>query len=178
MGKNLFTENRGVVVVSKEKSALSQVMHNVKMFNKKTVLSLAVAGAIAFSATTVAMPQSASACDCVAYYTVKKGDTLSAIGKKYGVTYQQLMSKNGMKTTNIKVGQKIIVPFLDKNGKIPNDDAPLEKGTIIYKIQKGDTLSKVAKKHGVSVAQLKKDNYLQNDTIYVGRNLIIKKKVG
>ncbi|PGK51233.1 hypothetical protein CN918_25935 [Priestia megaterium] len=178
MGKDLFTNNRGVVVMSQGKGMFSKVAQNVKLFNKKTVLSLAVAGVIAFSATSVAMPQSASACDCVAYYTVKKGDTLSAIGKKYGVTYQQLMSKNGMKSTNIKVGQRIIVPFLDKNGKIPNDDAPLEKGTVVYKIQKGDTLAKISKKHGVSVVQLKKDNYLQNDTIYVGRNLIIKKKVG
>ena len=44
------------------------------------------------------------------YYTVKKGDTLSAIAKKYGTTWQKLASLNGMKNANlIKVGQKIRV---------------------------------------------------------------------
>lgn len=44
------------------------------------------------------------------YYTVKKGDTLSAIAKKYGTTWQKLASLNGMKNANlIRVGQKIRV---------------------------------------------------------------------
>ena len=39
-------------------------------------------------------------------YTVKKGDTLSAIAKKYGTTYQAIASKNGIANPNkIYVGQ-------------------------------------------------------------------------
>lgn len=44
------------------------------------------------------------------YYTVKKGDTLSAIAKKYGTTYQTLAKMNGISNPNkIYVGQKIRV---------------------------------------------------------------------
>ena len=44
----------------------------------------------------------------MATYTVKKGDTLSAIAKKYGTTYQQLAKDNGISNPNlIYVGQKI-----------------------------------------------------------------------
>ena len=44
------------------------------------------------------------------YYTVKKGDTLSAIAKRYGTTYQQLAKINGISNPNkIYVGQKIRV---------------------------------------------------------------------
>lgn len=44
------------------------------------------------------------------YYTVKSGDTLSAIAKKYGTTYQQLAKLNGIANPNlIYVGQKIRV---------------------------------------------------------------------
>ena len=44
------------------------------------------------------------------YYTVKKGDTLSKIAKKYGTTYQKLAQMNGIKNPNIiYAGQKIRV---------------------------------------------------------------------
>lgn len=41
-------------------------------------------------------------------YTVKKGDTLSSIAKKYGTTYQKIAKDNGIKNPNvISVGQKL-----------------------------------------------------------------------
>ena len=44
------------------------------------------------------------------YYTVKRGDTLSGIAKKYGTTYQNLAKLNGIKNPNlIYAGQKIRV---------------------------------------------------------------------
>lgn len=44
-------------------------------------------------------------------YTVKSGDTLSGIAKKYGTTYQKIASYNGIKNPNlINVGQKIKIP--------------------------------------------------------------------
>ena len=44
------------------------------------------------------------------YYTVKSGDTLSAIAKKYGTTYQKIAQMNGIKNPNvISVGQKLRV---------------------------------------------------------------------
>ena len=43
-------------------------------------------------------------------YTVKKGDTLSGIAKKYGTTWQKLKKVNGIKDANkIYVGQKIVI---------------------------------------------------------------------
>lgn len=47
----------------------------------------------------------------VTVYTVKKGDTLSAIAAKYGTTYQKIAAYNGIKNPNvIRVGQKIKIP--------------------------------------------------------------------
>lgn len=46
----------------------------------------------------------------VTYYTVKKGDTLSAIAKKYGTTYKKIASDNGIANPNkIYVGQKLVI---------------------------------------------------------------------
>ena len=47
----------------------------------------------------------------VTVYTVKKGDTLSAIAAKHGTTYQKIAAYNGIKTPNvIRGGQKIKIP--------------------------------------------------------------------
>ena len=47
----------------------------------------------------------------VTVYTVKKGDTLSAIAAKHGTTYQKIAAYNGFKNPNvIRVGQKIKIP--------------------------------------------------------------------
>ena len=44
------------------------------------------------------------------YYTVKRGDTLSGIAKKYGTTYQEIARKNGIKNPNlIYAGQKLLI---------------------------------------------------------------------
>lgn len=44
-------------------------------------------------------------------YTVKKGDTLSAIAKKYGVTVEVLVQKNNIKNKNvIQTGSVLVIP--------------------------------------------------------------------
>jgi len=43
------------------------------------------------------------------YYTVKAGDTLSKIAAKFGTTYQQVMSWNGLKGTTIYPGDRLII---------------------------------------------------------------------
>ncbi len=43
------------------------------------------------------------------YYTVKKGDTLYKVASKHGLTVQKLKSLNGLKSDNIRVGQKLKV---------------------------------------------------------------------
>lgn len=66
----------------------------------KTIASFAFGTAILF--TTMSDASAAS-------YTVKSGDTLSSIARQYGTTYQTIMSNNGLKTTNIKIGQTLEV---------------------------------------------------------------------
>ncbi|MBC7654567.1 MAG: glucosaminidase domain-containing protein [Oligoflexus sp.] len=41
------------------------------------------------------------------YYKVKKGDTLGEISKKYGTTVKNLMRKNGLKSTILRIAQKL-----------------------------------------------------------------------
>lgn len=77
-------------------------------------------------------------------YTVKKGDTLSAIAKRFGTTVAKLVNDNNIKNPNlITVGQKI---------KIGGS------ATKHYTVKRGDNLSVIAKNHGISLDQIKKLN--------------------
>lgn len=102
-------------------------------------------------------------------YTVKKGDTLSAIAKKYGTTWQAIAKENNLSNPNyIKVGQKL---------KIPGSEKKEETKTMTYKVKKGDTLSAIAKKYGTTWQAIAKENNLSNPNyIKIGQKLKITTK--
>ncbi|MCK1999868.1 LysM peptidoglycan-binding domain-containing protein [[Brevibacterium] frigoritolerans] len=88
-------------------------------------------------------------------YSVKKGDTLTSISKKYNTTVSALKKWNNLKSDQLKIGQIVKV-------KAPD---------VKYTVQKGDTLYKVSKKYNISVVQLKKVNNLTSDTLKIGQVL-------
>ena len=103
-------------------------------------------------------------------YTVKKGDTLSGIAAKHGVTVEELLQYNpGITNPDvIDVGMKI---------KIPKAKAPAPGGDWLHqhKVVQGDTLWKLSKAWGVPLAdlikanpQLKNPNVLMTgETVYI-----------
>lgn len=99
-------------------------------------------------------------------YTVKAGDTLSAIAAKYGTTYQKIADYNGIANPNlIHVGQKI---------KIPTTGA--QAAPTIYTVKKGDSLWKIAASllgNGSRWPEIQKANGLSSTTIYPGQKLKI-----
>ena len=97
-------------------------------------------------------------------YTVKSGDTLSAIANDFGVTVDQLVRWNNISNPNlITIGQ--ILYFADKSS------SGLGQG-ITYVVQAGDTLSGIATKFGTTVANLVSLNNISDpNLIYVGQVL-------
>lgn len=99
-------------------------------------------------------------------YTVKAGDTLSALAAKYGTTYQKIADYNGIANPNlIHVGQKI---------KIPTTGA--QAAPTIYTVKKGDSLWKIAASllgNGSRWPEIQKANGLSSTTIYPGQKLKI-----
>ncbi len=112
-------------------------------------------------------------------HTVKSGDTLSGIAWKYGVTVAQLKQWNNLKSDIIYVGQTLIVKGGSSNNQTEKPTTPTNPTTPNTNSQKhtvksGDTLSGIAWKYGVTVAQLKQWNNLKSDIIYVGQTLVVK----
>ena len=90
------------------------------------------------STTTATNPSTSTGTGSETVYVVKAGDTLSAIAKKYGTTYQKLAQYNGIANPNIiSVGQKIRIP-----GKATQAAA--------WTPAKGDTVNFTGNKHYVS----------------------------
>ena len=115
-------------------------------------------------------------------YTVVKGDTLSGIAKKYGVSLEALFQTNGLKrNSTLAIGQKIVIPQINSTMPFSVPIAtttlsatlvPAEAG-IVYRVREGDTLSEIAQYYGMSTAALKTANRLSSDRIRIGQELVI-----
>jgi len=108
----------------------------------------------------------------VNYYTVKPGDAIGEVAEKYKVAVSSIRKWNGLRTNKIVAGKRLkIYSDVDINDIGTNDAASSEVEN--YKIRKGDTIGKIAAKHNVSVAELKKWNKLSDSDIQAGESLKI-----
>ncbi len=112
-------------------------------------------------------------------HTVKSGENLSVIAKKYKCSVTDLKEWNDLKNTTLKVGQKLKVypPAEDKDQKVATTTSG---GYVIYTVKSGDNLWDIAKKFdGVTVEQIRKLNDLDSKAVLkVGQKLKISKADG
>lgn len=122
-------------------------------------------------------------------YVVQKGDMLSKIAARNGVSWKEIAELNNIKDpSKIRVGQKLLLPSYAKptSGSAPSapkkasapaakssSKAPAKAGPGEYIVQSGDSLSKIASHHGTSVKALREANKLSSDVIRVGQKLTI-----
>lgn len=107
-------------------------------------------------------------------YTVKSGDTLSAIASKYNMTVNALATLNSISNPNlIYPGQTLRVADSDKGGSVSNKaTAPIANNvsTNSYVVKSGDTLSGIASRYGMSTSALASLNGISNaNLIYPGQ---------
>ena len=122
-------------------------------------------------------------------HTVRAGETVYAIARQHGTTAEAILQANpGLNPSRIHAGDKIRLPSSSSTAKsappstsslppstskpAPASDSAVQKTWI--KIQKGDTLSKIARENGVKVEDLRKWNRLSGDTIRPGDLLRIR----
>lgn len=115
-------------------------------------------------------------------YTVKSGDTLGAIAKRNNTTVAAIQTANGLKSTNLRVGQKLALPGQavvassvgQSADKALADARRPQTTTATHKVRSGESLWTIARQHKISVAQLQKLNNLSgNSKIKPGQTLTV-----
>lgn len=109
-------------------------------------------------------------------YYVQKGDALSIIAVRNGLTAKELADANGIELKAVlRVGQKLIIP--PAKAKKTESAKPAAVEGEIYVVKNGDVLGTIARAHKTTVAEIMKANNLKNpNSIRVGQKLVIPTK--
>lgn len=130
----------------------------------------------------------------VKYHKVKRGETLSIIARRYGVSVSTLKKWNGLRSSRLKTGQRLRINTYQRVAKKEEPETvqeelaenkveqPVEKpnttvqqsvdvDTKYHTVRRGETLGLIAERYGVTVSRLKDWNDLRSNKIFVGQRL-------
>lgn len=97
-------------------------------------------------------------------HVVQRGDTLSGLAQQYGTTVADLRAANNLRSDVIRIGQALQIPAVRVSAAtLPS----------IHIVQRGDTLSGIARRYQTTVAELQQVNGLRTTRIHVGQELRI-----
>ena len=97
-------------------------------------------------------------------YTVKSGDNLYSIGRKYGVSPQELMNYNNLTSNLLSIGQTL---------KIPTSSSGTNTTYIEYTVKSGDNLYSIGRKYGYTAQELMNYNNLKSNLLSIGQTIRI-----
>jgi membrane-bound lytic murein transglycosylase D len=120
-------------------------------------------------------------------HTVRKGETLSGIARRYGVSQAQLKRWNGLKSSQVRAGQRLKVGGSTSRTVVADASAAerrqhakgggsREAGAVkarTHKVRKGETLSAIAAKYGVTVDSIRQANGMSSSKVMAGKTLKI-----
>ncbi|MGU5764849.1 N-acetylmuramoyl-L-alanine amidase [Aeromonas allosaccharophila] len=106
-------------------------------------------------------------------HVVQRGESLSRLAEKHGVSQSTLVEINQLRSRDIQIGQTIYIPQQGQSrsaAPVRSDD---KSQMIRHVVKRGESLSRLAEKHGVSQARLVEINKLKSRDIQVGQVLYI-----
>jgi len=124
--------------------------------------------------------------------TVRRHETLSSVAARNGVTVEDLMRWNHLKSAKVRPGTRLKIRTGDApeaaveraaqdSAQVAALKAPRARahrsggsaGHTVIRVRAGDTLSGIASRHGVSVSRIKAANGLRSNTVRAGQRLRI-----
>jgi membrane-bound lytic murein transglycosylase D len=116
------------------------------------------------------------------HHAVKRGETLSEIGRRYGVSIEALRTANNLRGNLLRVGQDLLIPISSRpitvaavRTNYKSSASIAQRGQpVIHRVRRGDTLYSIARRYNVMVHQLTKWNFIKaNDILSLGQKLKI-----
>jgi membrane-bound lytic murein transglycosylase D len=144
--------------------------------------SIAIAREVARSS-----PGDAGVSGKVRYHKVKKGETLSGIAKRYGVSQAKLKQWNHLSGSKVRTGQKlrVVTPARNSNQRVASAESSAERrqhakgagkdatASRTHRVRKGETLSGIATRYGVTMDSIRQANGLRSSSVQAGKTLRI-----
>ncbi len=126
----------------------------------KTLVIPRGAGRYAYAAAAVGTPPDG-------HHTVRRGETLGLLARRYGTSVSAIMGANGLSDPRqLRAGRSIVIPSRSHHRVVAarTSSGPPDR----YVVRHGDTLYAIARRFGVSVPSLKAINALDDATIHPG----------
>ena len=103
-------------------------------------------------------------------YTVKSGDNLYAIAKKYNTSASAIANLNNLPNSILSIGQKLKIPA---TSTITPTKPSTPSTTTTYTVKSGDNLYAIARRFNTTVDAIKRKNNLKTNNLSIGQKLII-----
>ena len=121
------------------------------------------------------MPQLITANDQIRY-KVQSGDYLGKIAERYGVGVSQIKSWNGLRSNNLRVGQRLPIfprkPYVAPSSPKPSSTQAVTDGSKEHTVRSGDSLWTISRKYpGISVENLREWNGISGNNLKPGTKL-------
>src|SRR5699024_3099936 len=114
-------------------------------------------------------------------HRVQNDETLFSISKKYHVSIAELKAWNDLTSNSLGIGQTLTV-YPSQSASPAKDEQPISSSkpqeSSYYVVKNNDSLFGIARKHGMSVKDLKGLNNLASNTIRVGQKLTVRGSSG
>ncbi|MFJ5455275.1 N-acetylmuramoyl-L-alanine amidase AmiB [Pectobacterium jejuense] len=105
-------------------------------------------------------------------HTVARGETLSSIARRYGVSLAAMRDVNKLNKDIVWVGQRLNIPATGTK-QTASTPAPKKAVPVKHKVVKGDSLSAIAARYGVSMKEIQQANNMRSGTVQLGQTLVI-----
>ncbi|WP_208380070.1 LysM peptidoglycan-binding domain-containing protein, partial [Psychromonas algarum] len=111
-------------------------------------------------------------------HTVRSGESLSILAKRYSVSSANLKKYNELKSNSLRIGQVLNIPpnyhVVVKSEPVKHYATPTEpQRAIVHTVQRGESLSVIASKYNKTAAQLKSHNKLRSTSLAIGQKIKI-----
>jgi len=111
------------------------------------------------------------------YHRVRRGETLSHIARRYGVSVREIARANGIRNYNrLRVGQVLKIPLLGEPFYVSKRSKSYRSATGAkrHRVRRGESLWTIARRYGVRISDLKRWNRLRGSKIYPGQVLVVR----